>query len=136
MVDIHELEKFPTALVEKSPRILFAVVILEGKNSKGVNPLCPAEFLNTKRSRGFAKHLPIEIQIAAPHMKVLHPIDLCPLFARIELDASWLASAGTSGVHNRVRLEESPKKVICDFMLLKKRTQTFRGGRVGFLDEI
>jgi hypothetical protein len=135
MVDIHKLEKFPTALVEMGPRILFTVMILEGKDSKGIDPLCPAEFLNTKCSRGFAKHHPIEIQIAAPHMKVFHPIGLYSLFAKIELDASWLASAGTSGVHNRVRLKESPKKVVCDFMLLKKRTQTFGGGRVGFLNE-
>lgn len=35
-------------------------------------------------------------------------------------------------MHNRVRLEESPKKVICDFMLPKK---TFGCGRVCFLDE-
>lgn len=34
MVDIHELEKFPTALIEKSPRILFTMMILEGKDSK------------------------------------------------------------------------------------------------------
>jgi hypothetical protein len=122
MVDIYKLEKFPTALIEKSPRILFTVIILEGKDSKGVNPLCPAEFLNTKCSRGFTKYLPIEIQIAAPYIKVLHPIGLYPLFTKIELNASWLASAVISGIYNRIRLEESPKKVIYNFVLLKKRT--------------
>lgn len=122
MLDIHKLEKFLTAFGEMGPRMLFTVMILEGKDSKGVDPLCPAEFLNTKCSRGFTKHLPIEIQIAAPHMKVFHPIGLRSLFAHIELDAPWLTSAGTSCVHNCIRLEESPKQVICDFMLLKKRT--------------
>jgi hypothetical protein len=61
MVDIYKLEKFPTALVEIGPYILFTVMILKGKYSKGVDLLCPAEFLNTKCSRGFAKQLPIEI---------------------------------------------------------------------------
>ena len=69
-------------------------------------------------------------------MEVFHPIVLCSLFAKIELEASWLASPGTNGVHYCVRLEQSLKKVIFDFMLLKKRTKAFGCGRVGFLNGI
>lgn len=70
------------------------------------------------------------------YVKVLYSVDLFSLFAKIILDASWLACADTSSVKDRVRFEKGPQKVICNFTLLKKRREAFGGRFIGFLDEI
>jgi hypothetical protein len=69
-------------------------------------------------------------------MKVFYSVHLLSLFAKIVLNASWLACADTSGVDDRVRLKEGPQKVICDFTLLKKCSEAFGGRLVGFLNKI
>jgi hypothetical protein len=61
IVDIYEREKFPSTLFKVGLRIFLTLMVLEGKDSEGGDSLGPTEFLNTKCSRGFAKHLPIEI---------------------------------------------------------------------------
>ncbi len=136
MVDAREGEEFSTALVQVSSRLLFFLMVREGKDSKGADLPCPTEFLNPKRSRDLAKHLPIEVEIVTPYMKVVQSAHLFSLFAKIVLDASWLARADTSSVHGCARLEEGPQKVKCDFTLLKKRSEALGGRLVGFLDEV
>jgi hypothetical protein len=71
-----------------------------------------------------------------PYIKVFHSVYLRSLLAEVILDVSWLACADTSGVNDRVRLKESPQKVICDLTLLKKRIKVFGSRLVGFLDKI
>jgi len=59
-----------------------------------------------------------------------------PFFAKIILEASWLVSADTSGVNDRVRFEKGLQKVICDLTFFKKRTEAVGGRLVGMFDEI
>jgi hypothetical protein len=71
-----------------------------------------------------------------PYIKVFHSVYLLSLFAKVILNASWLASADTSSVNDRVRLKEGPQKVICNLTLLKKRIKVFGSRLVGFLNKI
>jgi hypothetical protein len=109
MVDIHELEKFSNAFVQIKSRLFFLLVVWEGKDCKGVDLHCPTEFRNPQRRRDLAKHFPIGVELVTPYMKVFHSVHLFFLFARITLDTSWLASGDTSGVTDRVRLEDGPQ---------------------------
>jgi hypothetical protein len=69
-------------------------------------------------------------------MKVLHSVQLLSLFAEVILDTSWLACADTSGINDRVRLEESLQKIIRDLTLLKECIEAFGSRLVGVFDEI
>lgn len=111
-------------------------MIQEGKDSKGIDPHRPTEFLNSKRCRDLAKHFPVEVQVMTPYMKVFHSFNLLSLFPEVILDTSWLACADASGINDRVRLGESPQKIIRDLMLLKKRIEAFGSRLVGVFDEI
>ncbi len=69
-------------------------------------------------------------------VKVFHPAIGRPLLAALIFDILWLVGTGTGGVHYYIRFEKRPEHLVRDFVVLKKRVETFVYGGIGHLHEV
>lgn len=129
-------DEFPAAFNEMGFHLHFVPMILKRECVQCADALFPTEFHNGKIDGRFPKHLAVVIQIPTLHLVVLQPIACLPLFTVIIYDASWLASTKASRVYHRVWLEEYPKQIVGDFIILQKREKALSRGLVCCFDEV
>lgn len=126
----------PLASLDKVFSDLFVTQVVEERvRLKTCDRLGPSELWHAQEDSGLAEFDTVMINESAfeiePRLIISRYLLPC-----VEYDTPWLVCANARGVYMAARLEERPKKVICDLIVLQHRLETLQDRSIRVLQVV